>query len=59
MRKHIGYRYNLEKRLYFITIKWGKVSEINVYEDTLAVYNGLTEQYNAGILEAKAERITS
>lgn len=53
-----GERY-LNKGVHFINIKWGKVSEIDVYEDTLAVFNGLNEQYNSGIIEAKAAQITS
>ena len=49
----------LNKGVHFITLKWGKVTELNVYEDTLAVYNGLEKQFRSGILEAKAPQITS
>jgi hypothetical protein len=35
-------------------IKWGKLMELEVYEDSQAVYNGLEKQYQSGILEAKA-----
>jgi ketosteroid isomerase-like protein len=47
------------KGVHFITLKWGKVTELDVYEDTLAVYNGLEKQYQSGILEAKAPQIIS
>jgi len=49
----------LNKGIHFITLKWGKVVELDVHEDTLAVYNGLEKQYAAGILEAKAPQIIS
>lgn len=49
----------LNKGVHFITLKWGKVVELDVYEDTLAVFNGLEKQYKAGILEAKAPQIIS
>ena len=49
----------LNKGVHFITLKWGKVVELDVYEDTLVVYNGLEKQYKAGILEAKAPQIIS
>ncbi|WP_231424226.1 nuclear transport factor 2 family protein [Pedobacter sp. Leaf250] len=49
----------LNKGVHFITLKWGKATSIDVYEDTLAVYNGLEKQYNAGIQEAKASQIVS
>ena len=49
----------LNKGVHFITLRWGKVTEIDVYEDTLAVYNGLEKQYTSGIKEAKAPRIVS
>jgi len=47
----------LNKGVHFITLKWGKVVELDVYEDTLVVYNGLEKQYQSGILEAKAPQI--
>jgi ketosteroid isomerase-like protein len=49
----------LNKGVHFITLKWGKVTELDVYEDTLAVFNGLEKQYQSGILEAKAPQIIS
>lgn len=49
----------LNKGVHFITLKWGKATELDVYEDTLAVYNGLEKQYQSGILEAKAPQIIS
>ncbi len=49
----------LNKGVHFITLKWGRVTEIDVYEDTLAVANGLEKQYQAGITEAKAPQIIS
>lgn len=49
----------VNKGVHFITLKWGKVTELDVYEDTLAVYNGLEAQYKAGIAEAKAPQIIS
>lgn len=47
----------LNKGVHFITLKWGKVVELEVYEDSLVVYNGLEKQYQAGIQEAKAPQI--
>jgi len=49
----------LNKGVHFITLKWGKVMELEVYEDTLVVANGLEKQYESGILEAKAPQIIS
>ena len=49
----------LNKGIHFITIKWGKVTEIDVYEDTFAVTNCLEKQYSSGILEAKFPQIIS
>lgn len=49
----------LNKGIHFITLKWGKVVELDVHEDTLAVYNCLEKQYAAGIKEAKAPQIIS
>jgi ketosteroid isomerase-like protein len=49
----------LNKGVHFITLKWGKVTELDVYEDSLAVYNGLEKQYTSGIKEAKASQIIS
>jgi ketosteroid isomerase-like protein len=44
---------------HFITIKWGKVAAIKVYEDSLAVAHALDVQYASGIDEAKAAPIIS
>ncbi|MBC8112458.1 MAG: nuclear transport factor 2 family protein, partial [Verrucomicrobia bacterium] len=49
----------LNKGVHFITIKWGKLTELEVYEDSYAVYNGLEKQYQSGIVEAKAPQIIS
>ncbi|NEU70213.1 nuclear transport factor 2 family protein [Spirosoma agri] len=49
----------VNKGVHFITLTWGKVTELDVYEDTLAVYNGLEKQYAAGIEEAHAPQIIS
>ncbi|MBC8110000.1 MAG: nuclear transport factor 2 family protein [Verrucomicrobia bacterium] len=49
----------LNKGVHFITIKWGKLTELEVYEDSQAVSNGLEKQYQSGILEAKALQIIS
>ncbi|MCK8495437.1 nuclear transport factor 2 family protein [Spirosoma sp. RP8] len=49
----------VNKGVHFITLKWGKVVELDVHEDTLTVYNGLEKQYQAGIQEAKAPQIIS
>jgi len=49
----------LNKGVHFITLKWGKVIELEVYEDTLVVANGLEKQYQSGIQEAKAPQIIS
>jgi ketosteroid isomerase-like protein len=49
----------LNKGVHFITLKWGKVVNLDVYEDTLAVYNGLAAQYKSGIEEAHAPQIIS
>jgi ketosteroid isomerase-like protein len=38
----------LNKGVHFITLKWGKVTELDVYEDSLVVYNGLQKQYASG-----------
>jgi len=45
--------------VHFISLKWGKVIEINVYEDTMKANYGLEIQYEAGIKEAKAQQIIS
>lgn len=44
----------LNKGVHVITLRWGKVIELAVHEDTLAVYTGLEKQYQAGIQEARA-----
>ncbi|PRY42896.1 ketosteroid isomerase-like protein [Spirosoma oryzae] len=49
----------LNKGVHFITLKWGKAINIDVYEDTLAVFNGLEAQFQAGIAEAHAPQIIS
>lgn len=49
----------INKGVHFITLKWGKVTELDVYEDTLVVYNGLEKQFRSGIEEAHAPQIIS
>lgn len=49
----------LNTGVHFITIKWGKLTELEVYEDSQAVHNGLEKQYQSGILEAKSPQILS
>lgn len=49
----------LNKGAHFITIKWGKITEFDVYEDSQAVFNGLEKQFQSGIEEARASPITS
>ena len=49
----------LNKGVHFISLKWGKVTELDVYQETLAIYKGLEKQYQSGILEVKAPRIIS
>ena len=44
---------------HFITIKWGKAVKFDVYEDTKTVSHGLDVQFEAGIKEAKAQKIES
>jgi len=45
--------------VHFVTIKWGKITQMKVYEDSQAVANALEKQYAAGIKEAKAGQIIS
>jgi ketosteroid isomerase-like protein len=47
------------KGVHFITLKWGKVTSLDVMEDSLAVANCLEKQYRSGIKEAKAPQIIS
>ncbi|MFM7088370.1 MAG: nuclear transport factor 2 family protein [Candidatus Paceibacterota bacterium] len=49
----------VNKGVHFITLRWGKVVKINVYEDTQTVTHGLGVQFEAGIKEAKAPKIES
>jgi ketosteroid isomerase-like protein len=49
----------VNKGVHFITLKWGKVVELDVHEDTLAVFNGLKKQFESGIDEANAAQIVS
>ena len=49
----------LNRGVHFIKLRWGKLIELDVYEDTLAVYNALEAQYASGITEAKAPQIVS
>jgi ketosteroid isomerase-like protein len=49
----------VNRGVHFITLKWGKVTELDVYEDSLVVYLGLEVQYAAGIKEARAPQIIS
>ncbi|GAB3641369.1 nuclear transport factor 2 family protein [Spirosoma arcticum] len=45
--------------VHFVRIQWGKITEMTVYEDSLAVSEALERQYAAGISEAKALPIIS
>jgi len=45
--------------VHFVKIKWGKITDMTVYEDSQAVANALAKQYESGIKEAKAEQIVS
>lgn len=45
--------------VHFIILRWGKVVELDVYEDSLVVYKALENQYRSGIQEAKAPKIIS
>jgi ketosteroid isomerase-like protein len=45
--------------VHFIKIKWGKAYSFDVYEDSLAVSNGLKAQAISGIKEAVADKIES
>jgi ketosteroid isomerase-like protein len=45
--------------VHFITLKWGKLVKIDVYEDTKTVSHGLEVQFESGIKEAKAPKIES
>ncbi len=49
----------INKGVHFITLKWGKVVKINVYEDTQTVTHGLGVQFEAGVKEANASKIES
>lgn len=45
--------------LHKITIRWGKITELDVYEDSQAVARALDKQFKSGIAEAGAEKIES
>lgn len=45
--------------VHFITLKWGKITEMIVYQDSQAVAAALEMQYESGVEEAKAARIVS
>jgi ketosteroid isomerase-like protein len=49
----------LNDGVHFIRVKWGKITEMNVYEDSQAVANALEKQFQSGIVEAKATQIIS
>lgn len=49
----------LNKGVHFITLKWGKAVNFDVYEDTKTVSHGLDVQFEGGIKEAKAPKIES
>lgn len=44
---------------HFITLHWGKVKSIEVYEDSQAVAAAMEQQFTEGIEEAKAAPIVS
>lgn len=45
--------------VHFVTLKWGKITEMTVFEDSQAVANALEKQYESGLKEAKAGPIIS
>lgn len=45
--------------VHFVTLNWGKITEMTVYEDSQAVADALEKQYNSGLNEAKAAQIIS
>lgn len=45
--------------VHFVTIKWAKITDMTVYEDSQAVANALEKQYASGVVEAKAMQIIS
>ena len=45
--------------LHVITLRWGKVHSLDVFEDSQEVVRGLTAQAAAGLNEAIAEKIES
>jgi ketosteroid isomerase-like protein len=49
----------LNRGLHVITLRWGKVRAIEVFEDSQEVARGLAAQAAAGIEEAVAEEIVS
>ncbi len=49
----------INKGVHLVTLKWGKVTELDVYEDTKVVSDGLDKQFASGITEAKAPQIIS
>jgi ketosteroid isomerase-like protein len=51
--------YYRNKGVHFITLKWGTLVELNIYEDSQAVASALEKQYQSGVKEAKAPPIIS
>jgi ketosteroid isomerase-like protein len=49
----------VNRGLHVITLRWGKVHAIDVFEDSQEVARGLAAQATAGIDEAVAEPIVS
>ncbi len=45
--------------VHFVALKWGKITEMTVYEDSQAVAHALEKQYESGIIEAKAPQLVS
>ncbi len=45
--------------VHVVRAKWGKITEMTVYEDSQAVANALEKQYSSGLKEAKAGQIIS
>jgi len=53
-----GSRYH-NHGVHFVRIRWGKITDMTVYEDSQAVNEALEHQYAAGVSEAKAVPIIS
>ena len=45
--------------VHFVTLKWGKITDMTVYEDSQAVADALEKQYRSGIKEAKSAQLIS